>query len=133
LAPKKVYTRANPDPEPATSVSDPENILHKRKEKITDSVYYLDMNLSLPKDEVKNIDDLDFDLLFEQTLFISISESYLNEIIFDGKKFQSLIPTNPPQDAIISTHNIQPLQTPPKVMAARFTPLTFPIELHDLP
>jgi hypothetical protein len=59
----------NPDPELATSVFDPEKLLHKRKEKITDPIYYLDMNLSLPKDGVKNINDLDFDLLFEKTLF----------------------------------------------------------------
>jgi hypothetical protein len=57
----------------------------------------------------------------------------LNEIIFDEKKFQSLIPTNPTQDVVISTHTIQPVQTPPRVMAARFTPLTLPSQLHDLP
>jgi hypothetical protein len=77
-------------------VSDPEKLMCKGKERIADPLYYLDMNLSLPKDGVKIIDDLDFDLLFEQTLFRSRSESYLNEIIFDEKKFQSLIPTNPP-------------------------------------
>jgi hypothetical protein len=73
LAPKKVYTRANPDPEPATSVSDPGKLLHKRKERITNPVCYLDRNLYLPKDGVKRIDDLEFDLLFEQTMFWSKS------------------------------------------------------------
>ena len=68
-----MYTRVNPDPEPATSVSDPEKLLHKRKERITNSVCYLDRNLSLTKDGVKIIDNLDFDLLFEQTLFRSKS------------------------------------------------------------
>jgi hypothetical protein len=114
-------------------MSDPEKILHKRKERITDSVCYLDRNLSLPKDRVKIIDDLEFDLLFKQTLFRSKLESCLNEIIFNEKKFQSLIPTNPPQDAVISPQTIQLVQTLPRVMAARFAPLSLPTELHDLP
>jgi hypothetical protein len=133
MAPKKVYTRENPDSKPVASVSDPEKLLYKRKERITDSVCYLDRNLSLPKDRVKRIDDIDFDLLFEQTMFRSKTESYLNEIIFDEKKFQSLIPTNPPQVVVISTEIVQPVQIPPRVMVARFTPLAFPAQLHDLP
>jgi hypothetical protein len=76
-------------------VSDPEKLLHKRKERVIDSFYFLDINLSLPKDRVKIIDDLDFDIKFEQTLFRSKSESNLNEVLFDDKKFQSLILLSP--------------------------------------
>jgi hypothetical protein len=76
-------------------VSDPEKLMHKRKERIINHVCYLDMNLYLPKYAVKIIDGLDLDVLLEQTLFPSISEYYLNEIIFDEKKFQSLIPIKP--------------------------------------
>jgi hypothetical protein len=68
-------------------VSDPEKLLHKRKEKTVESFSFLDINLSLPKDDLKSIGELDFDLKFQQTLFISRSESKLNEIIFDEKKF----------------------------------------------
>jgi hypothetical protein len=50
-------------------VFDPEKPMHKIKERITDPVFYLDKNLSLPKDGVKIIDNLEFDLLFEQNLF----------------------------------------------------------------
>jgi hypothetical protein len=57
----------------------------------------------------------------------------LNEIIFDEKKFQSLIPTNPPQVVVIPSQTIQPVQIPPRVMAARFTPLALPAQLHDFP
>jgi hypothetical protein len=57
----------------------------------------------------------------------------LNEIIFDEKKFQSLIPTNPPQTVVIPTQTIHPVQIPPRVMAARFSPLPLPAQLHDLP
>jgi hypothetical protein len=95
--------------------------------------YYLDKNLSLPKDKVQSIDDLDFDILFEQTLFRSRSESYLNEIAFDEKKFQSVILNNPPQNDIILTQTIQPVQNPPRFMEARFTPLALLAQLHDLP
>jgi hypothetical protein len=49
------------------------------------------------------------------------------------KNFQSLIPTKPPQDVVISTHTIHPIQTSPRVMTVRFTPLALPAKLHDLP
>jgi hypothetical protein len=57
----------------------------------------------------------------------------LNEIIFDENKFQSLIPTNPPQATVISTQIMQPVQNPPRFMVARFNPLGLPAQLHDLP
>jgi hypothetical protein len=49
----------------------------------------------------------------------------LNEIIFDEKKFQSLIPTIP-------TQTIQIAQNPPRAMETRFSPLALPAQLHDL-
>jgi hypothetical protein len=68
-------------------VFDPKKLLHKRKEKTINSFSFLERNLSFPKDGVKRIDDLDFDLKFEQTLFRSRSEYNLKEIIFDETKF----------------------------------------------
>jgi hypothetical protein len=70
----------------------------------------------------KSIDDLEFDELFEQTLFRSKSETSLDETVFDPKKFQALISNNIPQNL-----------NPPRAMAARFTPLILPAQLHDLP
>jgi len=107
--------------------------LRKGKERITGPLCYMDMNLSLPKHEVKIIDNLDFELLFEQTLFKSRSKSYLNEIIFYEKKFQSLIPNNPPWATVIPTQTIQPVPIPPRFMATRFSPLTLPAQLHYFP
>jgi len=52
---------------------DPEKLLHKREERAIDSFSFLDINLSLPKDGVKSIDDLDFDIKFEHILFRSKS------------------------------------------------------------
>jgi hypothetical protein len=103
-------------------VSDPEKLLHKRKEKTVKSFSFLDKNLSLPKDGLKSIDDLDFDLKFEQTLFRSRSESKLNEIIFDEKKFQSLIPIVPIQTIpiqIVPAQTVQIAQNPPRAMASQ--------------
>jgi len=95
--------------------------------------YYLDKNLSLPKDKVQSIDDLDFDILFKQTLFRSRSESYLNEIVFDEKKFQYLIPTNPPRTTIIPTRTTHQAQNPSRVMAVILSPLALLAQLHDFP
>jgi hypothetical protein len=69
LAPNKIYTGRKPDPKPIAFVFDPEKLLHKRKERVVDSGIFLDRNLSFPKDGVKIIDDLYFDIKFEQNLF----------------------------------------------------------------
>jgi hypothetical protein len=133
LAPKNIHTRRNPDPEPTTSVVDPEKLLHKRKEKASHSGIFLDRISSFPKDGVKSIDDLEFDIKFEQTLFRSKSESDLTEILFDEKKFQSFIIVVPIQTVVIPSHIVQPGQGPPRIMATRFSPLVLPAQLHDLP
>jgi hypothetical protein len=44
-----------------------------------------------------------------------------------------LIPKKPPQAIVIPTQTIHPVQIPPRAMAARFTPLALPVQLHDLP
>jgi hypothetical protein len=72
-------------------VSDPENIVHKRKENPVTPVLHPDRYLSFPKDGVTSIEDLEFDVKFEQSLFRTKSESRLNETIFDEKRFQDLI------------------------------------------
>jgi hypothetical protein len=106
-------------------VSDPEKLVHKRKERPISPVFCLDKNLSLPKDGVKSIEDLDFDLKFEQTLFRTRSESSLNEIIFDEKRFQDLISAASIRPVVIPTQNNQPLQVLTAAMAARFPPLSY--------
>jgi hypothetical protein len=114
-------------------VSDPEKIVHKRKERPISPVFCLDRNLSFPKDGVQIIEDLDFDLKFEQTLFITRSESNLNEIIFDEKRFQDLISAASIKPLVIPAQNNQPLQVLTKTMEARFSPLVLPTQLNDLP
>jgi hypothetical protein len=46
----------------------------------------------------------------------------LDEIVFNQKRFQALIPNNIPQ-----------IPNPPRFMAARFTPLILPTQLHYFP
>jgi hypothetical protein len=98
-------------------VFDHDKILHKIKEKVADSCIFLDKNLSFPKDEVKRIDDLDFDIKFEHALFRSRLESDLNEVLLYEKKFHSLISTFPFQIVVIPSQVVQPVQNPPRPMA----------------
>jgi len=114
-------------------VPDPKKLLRRAKEHAPDPFYYLDKRLSLPKDGVKRIDDVDFDTLFEQTLFKSKSKTCLDEIVFDEKRFLSLIPNKIFQVAVIPTQRIPPVPNPPRVMVTRFTPLSLPSQLHSFP
>ena len=91
----------------------------------------MDRVSSFPKGGLKIIDDLEFDIKFEQSLFRSKSESDLTEILFDEKKFQTFIHVVPIQVVVIPSQIIQSGQTPPRVMATRFSP--FAASLHDLP
>jgi hypothetical protein len=69
-------------------VYDTENILCNNREQAPDPFYFLDRILSLPKDDMERIVDLEFDELFGKTLFRSKSETNLDEIVFDQKIFQ---------------------------------------------
>jgi hypothetical protein len=96
-------------------------------------VLCLERFLYFPKDGMKSIKDLDFDLKFEQTLFRTKSESCLNKIIFDAKRFQDLILATSIKPLLIPTQNQQPLQVLTATMVARFSPLVLPTQLHDFP
>jgi hypothetical protein len=122
LALEMIYTRENLDPNPLEPVCDPEKLLCRSREQVSDPLYYLDRTLSLPKDGAQSIDDIYFDALFEQILFNSKSKTSLDKIVFDQKRFQTLIP-----------NNIPPIPNPPRFMAARFASLILPTQLHDLP
>jgi hypothetical protein len=117
-----IYTRENPNPNPTEPVYDPKKILCRTREQALDPFYYLERSMSLPKDDTQSIDDLEFDALFEQTLFRSKSENILDEIVFYQKRFQALV-----------SNNITQIPNPPRVMAARFSPLVLPSQLHDFP
>jgi hypothetical protein len=96
-------------------------------------VFCLHQYLSLPTDGVESIEDLEFDVKFEQTLFRTKSESYLSVVIFDEQRFRDLILATSARPIVICKQNQQPLQPLTIAMAARFSPLVFPAQLHDLP
>ena len=133
MAPKRIHTRRNPDPEAAIPVFDLEKIVHKRKERPIIPSFHLYRYLSLPKYGVTRIENLEFDVKFEQTLFKTKYESCLNKFIFDKKRFQDLILHAYTKTIMIHTQNQQPLQVLTAAMASRFSPLILPAQLQDFP
>jgi hypothetical protein len=95
LATQRKYTRHHSDPDPPQAIDNLEGKLCKISKKVTQSGIFLDRVLTFPKGGVEIIDDLKFDIKSEQPLFRSNLESYLTEIVFDEKKFQTFIPTVP--------------------------------------
>jgi hypothetical protein len=115
-----IYIRENPDPNPVEPVCDPEKFLCRTREQASDPFYYMEISLSLPKDDAQSIDDLELDGLFDQTMFKSKSETILDEIVFDQKRFQTLI-----------TNIIPQISNPPRATTTIFSPLILLAQLHD--
>ena len=55
MASRKIHTRHNPNKNPPKVISDPKNILGKKKQKIESSTIPLEISFSLPKEGVKSI------------------------------------------------------------------------------
>lgn len=83
LAPKRIYTRANPNPNPPKAVENPEKILRKSSSKVGKETYHLYKSTCVPVEGVESIDEITFDLKFEHSLFRSKFESDLGQIVFD--------------------------------------------------
>ena len=87
MAPKKIYTRKNPEPNPILElVEDPEKLLRKKKSQNGTNIS-LNRSVSLPKEGIISVEDLEFDEKFELSLFKSKSNSYLSQIVFDIERF----------------------------------------------
>jgi len=54
---------------------------------------------------VTSIEDIEFDVKFEQTLFKTKSKSCLNEVIFEEKRFQDLLLATSTKPLVIHTQN----------------------------
>jgi hypothetical protein len=83
MAPKRIHTRSHLDLEFATTIDNPENLL--KKGNIVEgrrSNNPLHRATSLPKNLVA-IQDLEFDLPFEKSLFRTKSDSFVNETVLD--------------------------------------------------
>ena len=66
---KTYYTRSNPDPKPTVIVDNPDQIGKKKKQIVNlETEVPLRKSNSLPK-ELVSLNDIDFDLKFEYSLF----------------------------------------------------------------
>ena len=84
------YTRSNPDPNPPTIFSDPQNIGRKAKSVVETSSIAENQSerSSIPRansfpGKLENLQDIEFDINFEQILFRSKSLSWIDETVFD--------------------------------------------------
>ena len=92
LAPKRIYTRPNPNPNPPIVFENCKRILRKSNSKVGKDTYQLYKSISLPDEGVESIDEVIFDLKFEHTLFRSKSELDLSEIVLNPKFFSLITP-----------------------------------------
>jgi hypothetical protein len=92
LAPKRIHTRSHPDPEPAIAVDDPEKLLRKKNTvEGFGSHSPLHRSTSLPENLVA-IQDLEFDISFEKSLFRTKSDSFISETVLDQTILQPRTP-----------------------------------------
>jgi hypothetical protein len=148
-APKRAYTRSYPNPKPAIATDNPKQLLRK-KTIVEGSVRHnpLQKSPSLPE-ELVAIQDLDFDIFFEQSLFRTKSDSFVAETVLDPTVLQPwtpevLSPTTKPQTTHFvpaspsssSSFSTTPpiiqfvIPPPPPIMAARYAPLVLAAPLH---
>ena len=73
-------------------VEDPEIILRKKRNKIDLGIPLISRSISLLKEGVISVDDLQFDMKFEHSLFTSNLNSDLSQIVFDRERFNTYIP-----------------------------------------
>ena len=76
-----------------------EKLLGKRKEKLKIGTSLFERDFSLPKEGVKSIDDISFDVKFENSIYRRKSESYLSHTVFDNKRFKTCIPNTFAKDS----------------------------------
>jgi hypothetical protein len=92
LAPKKVYTRSHPDPEPAIVTDNPEQLLRK-KTIVEGSVSHTPFHKSLSfSGEPVTFQNPDFDTFSQQSLIRTWSNSFVTGIIFDPTVLQPRTP-----------------------------------------
>ena len=94
MAPRRIYTRRNPNPDPDLPkvVEDPERILRNKKSNIDSGIPLTNRSMSLHEEGFISVDDLEFDLKFEHSIFRSKLDSNLSQIVFDQGRFNTFIP-----------------------------------------
>jgi hypothetical protein len=92
MAPKRVFTRSHPNPEPAIATDNPERLLMKKNTaEVSRSHIPLMRSPSLPE-KLVSFQDLEFDISFQQSLFRTKSDSFFSETALDQMIFQPRTP-----------------------------------------
>ena len=92
MAPKRAFIRSHLDPEPTTTIDNPEKLLRKKNTtEVSGNHSPLHRSFSLPE-KLVSLQDLEFDISFEQILFRKKSDNFLNEIILDQTILQPRTP-----------------------------------------
>lgn len=78
-----IYTRAHPDPKPPKVVDNPQKLIRKRS--LTESQ---ESNNPLPRvnsllESFSTVEDIEFDLPFEHSLFHTKVDTFVPNIVFD--------------------------------------------------
>lgn len=71
MAPKIIYTRRHPEPNPPKVVENPETIMRRSTIKPDKGIFHLQKSLSLPSKGVKSAKNIILDKKFEKHLLIS--------------------------------------------------------------
>ena len=122
-------------------MEDLEKILRKSKGKDQEGTSQLEISFSLSQEEILSLQDIDFDIKFEQYNLKSKSKTYLKKFVVDQNRFQSYIlkslweylqKTVKTQARKKIIQNLQPqvhniVQNPPRIMDVRFAPLALQV------
>ena len=151
MAPRSIYTRIFLDPNPPRVVDNPKRILRRSNTQADKGISRLQRALSLPFESVKGFLSFVFDKETDQSFSRSKSEIELSQALIGPERPNIFRPAQQPshpsptivvQNPIIyHTTFVTPLipayaivfPNPPIVMVARYAPLVFLSQLHDLP
>ena len=87
MAPRKIPTRSDPNPELIEPVDDFEKFLRKARKEASPGTFFLERSLSFPEYEILDLGEFSFDEIFEHSLFRTKLESDLQSTLFDQKRF----------------------------------------------
>ena len=87
MAPKRIYTRRNPDQNPPKVVENPNRILRRSNNRVVKGIFHLPKSLSLP---AKTVENIILDKKFEKALLKSKYASELSKIIVGPEELDFL-------------------------------------------
>ena len=146
---RSIHTRRFLDPDPPGVVYNPERILRRNNTPTDKGISHLQRASSFPTESVKCFISFDFDKEIDQSFPRSKSKTELCPVLTGLERPNTFKPTQQPSHpsstptvqnpVLYSTTFISPsipaytvvFPNPPIVMAARFSPLGLPAQLHN--